>query len=272
MELIRIGTKSVLFIIVTTGVVIVQPLLLLVHKGKHAYFIPRLWQRAVRKIFGIKVEITGHPYTDDQTIYISNHLSYLDIPVIGSTLKASFVAKEDLAGWPVFGFLSKLQQTAFISRARKDAKKEKHALDNMLNEGKSLILFPEGTSSDGSTVLPFKSSLFSIALKNDSDRDITIQPITLKIIQVNGENADKQHVRDLYSWHGDMTLSPHLLSFMKCRGATISMTFHQTYKASDFDCRKALSKECYGRVCSPLTKEMAKEVIENTEDRLPKTA
>ncbi len=245
--------KFLFFILLCLVVVPTQLVVLLLHKGNGAYIMPWLWQKAVCKIFRINIQITGTPYTDTQTIYIGNHISYLDIPAVGSILRASFVAKKDVASWPVFGFLSKLQQTAFISRSREDAKKEKHALDTMLDEGKSLIIFPEGTSTDGCEVLPFKSSLFSIAYKEGLE-DIRIQPITINMTRVDKREIKTQDDRDIYSWHLNMDtpLEKHLWRFALSRGATISLNFHDVLKASDLKDRKTLAKACYNAVSNGL--------------------
>jgi len=246
--------KILLFAVITFAVIPLQLLVLVINKGSFSYIIPWLWQKAVCKIFGIKVKVLGKPYTASQTIYLSNHISYLDIPVIGGIIRGSFVAKKDVASWPVFGFLSKLQQTAFISRDRKDAKEGRNALDTMLKDGKSLIIFPEGTSTDGREVLPFKSSLFSIAYR-DGLGDITLQPITLRIVQVNKRNLINQKDRDLYSWHVNMDtpLEKHLWRFALSKGAIISLTFHSIIKANEINDRKTLAKLCHNTVSNGLS-------------------
>jgi 1-acyl-sn-glycerol-3-phosphate acyltransferase len=237
-----------LFIIWTIIIAIPQIILLLFTKGPAAYVLPYIWENGFCKIFGIKVEIKGTPYLESQTIYISNHISYLDIPAIASILKASFVAKSDVEKWPILGFLSKLQQTAFISRRSSQVKKGKYDLSNMLKEGKSLIIFPEGTSSDGQEVLPFKSSLFSIALEHETANELYIQPMTIRLLEANGKDATTQELRDLYAWHGDMTLAPHLWAFLKSSGAKVSITFHEPIIANQYQSRKDLAQLCFKEV------------------------
>ncbi|MEZ5813806.1 MAG: lysophospholipid acyltransferase family protein [Alphaproteobacteria bacterium] len=233
-----------------------QLLLITFYKGRYAYILPHLWHKGVCAIFRIRVQKTGKIYTNSQVLYMSNHLSYLDIPAIASVLCfGSFVAKKDVASWPVFGFLSTLQQTAFISRSRGDAKKEASALDTMLENGKNLIIFPEGTSTDGQSVLDFKSSLFAIALREDL-ADIMIQPVTVKLLSVNGHPPETQEDRDLYAWHRDMDgsieLHHHLWSFAKSSGAALSITFHETIPAKNFPDRKTLAKACHEAVSNGL--------------------
>lgn len=224
-----------------------QSLVLLLHKGPCSYVLPRLWHRACCAIFGLKFKVIGTPYSDGQVIYAGNHVSYLDISVIGSVLKASFIAKNDLAKWPLFGFLATLQQAAFIERSRQAAGKEKSALETYLAEGKNLILFPEGTSSDGTAILPFKSSFFSLAFSPAARPGIVVQPMTLRL-----ENAATREDRDLYAWYGDMTLEPHLWAFARSRGATVSLIFHPPLRVSDFRDRKELARACEAAVSAGL--------------------
>jgi 1-acyl-sn-glycerol-3-phosphate acyltransferase len=249
MSLALVIVKAVLFFVWCGIMVPLQIILMMFHRGHGAYILPHIWQKGVCRIFGLKVIVEGQPQHDKQTVFVCNHVSYLDIPVLGSVLKASFIAKREVAGWPVFGFLSRMQQTAFISRSRNDAKREKNALSNMLDEGKSLILFAEGTSTDGKTVAPFKSSLFSMTL-DDNRHELLIQPVTLRVEQVNGQSADNQGARDMYAWYGDMTMPPHLKAFTGSRGAVIRVIFHAPLDPKHFSDRKALADQCYEAVLS----------------------
>lgn len=235
--------KLIAFIIWTTLMVTGQLFVRLITTGKVSYALPYLWHKGVCSIFKIKVITTGTISKSPSTLYISNHISWLDIPVIGSQINgASFVAKRDVESWPVFGFLSKLQQTAFIDRSRNAALKEKNSLKNRIETGHNLILFPEGTSSKGVEVLPFKSSLFEILR---SDTEINIQPFCISIQKIGDKNATTQILRDIYAWYGDMTLPPHLWEFAKSKGATISLYFHEPLVVdSDFD-RKTISKQSH---------------------------
>lgn len=245
-------TKAFLFFTWCAVLVPPQALIMAVHRGRFSYLFPQLWHKGTCALFGLTVIVDGTPVTDRQTLFIANHVSYLDIPVMGSILQASFIAKKEVAGWPVFGFLSKLQQTAFISRSRADAQKEKNALSNMLDEGKSLILFPEGTSTDGRDVAPFKSSLFSMTL-DDGRHDLVVQPFTLRIEQVDQRNPADQTVRDVFAWYGDMTMPPHLRGFTLSKGAVLRLVFHPPVNPRDYEDRKALADACWKAVHSGLT-------------------
>lgn len=246
--------KLILFFLWTLLIVPAQMIVMLFRGSKPAYTIPRLWHKGVCRILGLRVIIEGAPCTDHQVIFLCNHLSYLDIPVIGSVLKASFIAKSEVGKWPVFGFLSKLQQTAFVSRSRDTVEHEKGNLDKMLKDGRSLIIFPEGTSTDGRTVIPFKSSLLTIAYSDES-RDIWIQPMTLTIVSINGRDPSDQTVRDLYAWHGEMELMPHMSLMGRVKNMVIRMTFHEPIQAKAMPDRKLLATAAREAVLQGLEKQ-----------------
>ena len=254
MKTVSVLLKFIAFLGLCLIIVPPQWLIVTLHKGRFSYILPQLWHKGACAIFGIKIERVGVPYTDSQVLYISNHVSYLDIPVLGSIIQqTSFVSKNDVANWPVWGFLSKLQQTAFISRSRKDTKKEAHSLDAMLEAKKNLVIFPEGTSTNGLEVKDFKSSLFSLALK-DGLEDIVIQPITIRILTTDGKPPQKEDERNIYAWplELDISLDRHLMGIASTSGAHIEVTFHDIIAAKDFDDRKTLAKTCHDAVCSGL--------------------
>lgn len=226
-----------------------QWLVLKFTRGPGSLIIPLYWHKVVCALFGIRVEIEGTPVRDRQVILVSNHLSYLDIETFSQVTPWSFVAKAEVARWPLFGTLARLQQSAFTSRSRTDAMKDRDSLSAMLAAGKNLILFAEGTSSDGGRVLPFKSSLLGAALeaaKASPDRPPPlIQPVTVAILAVDGRPAGDQAVRDLYAWHGDMTMLPHLWAFVKTRGARLRMIFHAPIDPAVLPDRKRLALACH---------------------------
>jgi 1-acyl-sn-glycerol-3-phosphate acyltransferase len=231
-----------------------QSLVLFITKGPASYYLPQLWHRALCFFFGIRWEIEGEPCTDRQVLYMSNHLSYLDIPMIASILRASFVAKSEVEGWALFGYLSTLQQTAFIQRKRSAIAREKKALQDRINEGESLIIFPEGTSTSGLEVLPFKSSLFALALGEDKP-DLYIQPITIQLLEIDGHPPRSKEEQDLYAWPRDVDidLHVHLWRFALTSGAKLRLTFHSPLRARDFADRKVLAKTCHDNVSKGLS-------------------
>jgi lyso-ornithine lipid O-acyltransferase len=255
---IRAAFKFIMFALLCVYVTVTQTIILSFYRGPASYLIPQSWQNAVRKVFGIKVIVEGKPERKRQTMYVSNHLSYLDIPVVGSFVRGSFVARGDLSRWPLFGYLAKMQQTIFISRERQDAAAGKDMIEKILSEGKNLIIFAEGTSSAGENVLPFKSSLFSLAMENPTGKPLLVQPVTISLLSVDGRPATDVAVRDLYAWHRDMTLPPHITQFARLKGATLKLTFHPPRDAADYRDRKTLCHDCYNDVQNGLELPRAK--------------
>lgn len=253
---LKVWTRMVLFSLHCVWIVLTQWPLLRFYRGPKSFILPRIWQGAAAKIFGIKVRVHGTPYEGKQTIYVSNHISYIDIPTLGGVVKGVFVARGDLAGWPIFGFLATMQQTAFISRDKKNARAEKENLERLIREGKNLILFAEGTSTNGTAVVPFKSSLFSLAFNDDgSPRDLVIQPVTISLASVNGLPVEPGPgpLRDTYTWHGDMTLGPHIMQLAAANGAVVDITLHKPRSPADYNGdRKALAADCYNDVAGAM--------------------
>ena len=227
-----------------------QWVLLRLHRGPHARLLPRAFHRAACRIFGLRVQASGAP-SQGRTVFAANHLSHLDVMVLGSLLDASFVAKDEIDGWPVLGWLTRLQQTVFVSRDPRAARAVTAALREALASGRSLVLFPEGTSSDGRDVLPFKSSAF-VLFGEPGMQDVCLQPVTVELLAVAGRDSGEGFDRDLYAYHGDASLGPHLLRFLGSRGARVGVRFHPPIEVpKDFD-RKALAQLVRERVVSGL--------------------
>lgn len=243
---IRGASRLCLFAV--TSIILIPPqiLVLLCHKGNYAYILPNFWHKALCLIFSIKIKISGEPEKAGPLVYIGNHLSYLDIIVLGAVLKGSFISKKEVAPFTEFGLLQGLQQTAFVMRRKSSLLSESDSLEDFLKKKKNLILFPEGTSTEGSGVLPFKSSLFSIFL-NAAAQNIRLQPFTIKLATVSGMPADNEEAREIYAWHinQDIALLPHLWRFAKGSGAAINLIFHKPLPAADFDDRKQLARHCH---------------------------
>ncbi len=128
----------------------------------------------------------GDASTARPTLFVANHQSYLDIPILGSVIEGSFVAKAEIADWPYFGALAKLQRSIFIDRRPGSTGKQRDALLRRLEEGDNLIIFPEATSSDGLHVLPFKSALLSVAELHPRGEPLAVQPVTVAYIRLDG--------------------------------------------------------------------------------------
>lgn len=236
----------------------IQYLLLIFVKGKSSYIVPTIWHTLIAKSLGLKFNLIGQPAHNQQVFFVGNHLSHFDIFILGSLLKASFVAKEEIAKWPLIGFLSRLQQTAFISRSSGQASQASNSIRSMIDQGKSIILFPEGTSTRGETVLDFKSSLFSLPLEYAS-KGLKIQPFTFRLLTVDGKPADTQYLQDLYAWDRDnpIDIGSHIWNFAQTKGAQVDIIFHPVITIDPAEDRKILARRVQEIVAAPLEQNPA---------------
>lgn len=218
-----------------------QCMVLLFTRGRGASLLPRWFHKIVCLLFHIRVEVKGTPIKDRPVIFVSNHISYLDIEAIGSVMRTSFIAKNDVADWPLFGLLAKLQQTLFISRDPRRAQAERARFVKALERPVPLVLFAEGTSSNGGSILPFKSSLFDIFLDKNIRHQPLIQPLTLSLLAVDDRPATTPAIRDHYAYYGETVLLPHLWRFAGLKGARLRLTFHEPLDPAAFEDRKALA-------------------------------
>jgi 1-acyl-sn-glycerol-3-phosphate acyltransferase len=187
--------------------------------------LPRFYHRGCCRILGIDVHHQGEPSRDHPVLFVSNHASYLDIAILGSLISGSFVAKAEIADWPFFGLLAKLQRTVFIDRRGSKAALHRDEIGARLEAGDDLILFPEGTSSDGNRVLPFKSALFSVAERRVQGRPIVVQPVSLAYTHIDGLPIGREW-RPFFAWYGGMDLGAHIRHVIALGRLTIQVTFH----------------------------------------------
>lgn len=217
-----------------------QSLVLLFSRGPGSYRLPQLWHRCACSVLGIEVEVVGQVSDQCQAVFVGNHLSYLDIPVVGSFIRAAFTAKSDMRDWPLLGFLAGLQQTVFISRAPRHASVAADSLSRAMRGGNSLIVFAEGTTSIGDSVGPFKSSLFSI-LTGEGQASVLIQPFTLQLLEIDGRPARDVEDKDVYAYYREMQLASHLWAFMRVAGARVRLVFHEPICSTPDMSRKTLA-------------------------------
>ncbi|SNB54587.1 lyso-ornithine lipid acyltransferase [Arboricoccus pini] len=187
--------------------------------------IRRGWSASTLWILGIRLRRSGRPYTGLPTLYVANHLSYIDIPCIATCLDAPFIAKSEVAGWPLFGMLAKLTDTLFVRRHWREARRQRDQIADRLEAGHDLVLFGEGTSSDGLSVLPIKTSLLSVAEVGVVGRTIAIQPITLCFRRFRDGRPIVGRDADYYAWWGDATLVAHLWRLLKLPGMEAEIVF-----------------------------------------------
>ena len=202
------------------------------------------------RILGIRVSSYGEMSLARPTLYLSNHVSYIDIFVLGQ-LPAYFIAKSEVASWPVFGKLASFQNTLFIERKAGRAKQQLEILQSHLESNHSLTLFPEGTSTDGIHVEPFKSSLLEAA-NLPSGKRVAIQPITVAYTHYDGELITSQEIRDHYAWYAKMPFLSHFLGLMPRKKVDAKIHFHPVCYLDEFDTRKECANYCQSVVANQL--------------------
>ncbi len=205
--------------------------------------IPMTFHRVCCRIVGIRVVVEGEMSRARPTLFACNHTSYLDIMVLGSVIRGSFVAKAEVRRWPLFGFLARLQRTVFVVRDRRHAASQRDEILKRLEAGDNLILFPEGTSNDGNHVLPFKSALFAAATGTVGGRPVTVQPVSIAYTRLDGMPMGRS-LRPFYAWYGDMDMATHLWQFAGLGQTTVVVRFHPAVTVAELGSRKALARYC----------------------------
>ncbi|GAA6138588.1 lysophospholipid acyltransferase family protein [Arenicella sp. 4NH20-0111] len=212
--------------------------------------LPHVFHAGVCKILGIQVSCSGSMSERRPTLYLSNHVSYVDIFVLGQ-LPAYFIAKAEVASWPVLGTLAQFQNTLFIERKAGRAKQQLKVLQNHLEQSNSLTLFPEGTSTNGTHVEPFKSTLLESANLPDGPR-VAIQPVTVAYTHYDGELIVDQQTRDHYAWYARMPFLPHFLGLMPRKKVSAKIHFHPVCYLDEFETRKECAQHCQKLVADRL--------------------
>jgi 1-acyl-sn-glycerol-3-phosphate acyltransferase len=212
--------------------------------------LPRFYHRGCCRILGLRVRRIGRPTKSRPVLFAANHISYLDITVFGSLIAGSFIAKNEVAGWPLFGWLARLQRSVFIDRRVRSTAHQRDTIAGRLAAKEALILFPEGTSGDGNRVLAFKSALFSAA-DQSATGPVTVQPVSIAYTRLDGMPIGRR-LRPLFAWYGAMTIAPHLWTLVGLGTIEIVVEFHPSTTLADCGSRKALARYCQERVAGGL--------------------
>lgn len=188
--------------------------------------IPQLFHRIVLRLIGVRVRVKGTPAERRPLLFLANHVSWLDICVIGSLMPLVFVAKSEVSGWPLIGLLARFQRTVFVDRQRRHATGAvNREIAERLKGGDPVVLFAEGTSSDGNRVLPFRTALVGAVREAVGERDaVAVQPLAVAYVRIQGVPGGRRH-RPLVAWYGDMDLAPHLLEVVRQGAVDVEVTF-----------------------------------------------
>ena len=204
--------------------------------------VARLWQRFVCFLMGIRVTVTGAPAGARPLLLLANHASWLDIPVLASVAPVSFIAKSDVAAWPVIGFLARAQRTIFVDRKRRHTTgTTADEVAGRLSKGDIIVLFAEGTSGDGNKVLPFRSALVGAAQRALAEGGAAnVQPVAIAYQRMHGLPLGRQH-RPLVAWRGGSKLAPHARRIMSEGGVDVHVVFGPAQRLTPNDDRKAVT-------------------------------
>lgn len=206
--------------------------------------IPVLYHRFLLACLGVRVHVEGEPATGRPLLILSNHSSWLDIPVLGAQMPLFFVAKSEVESWPLVGLLARFQRTVFVNRQRRhETGTVNREIADRLKEGDPVVLFAEGTSSDGNRVLPFRTALVGAVRDAFENVDeVTVQPLSIAYVRLQGLPMGRVH-RPKAAWFGDMELAPHLLEVLRHGAIDVVMTFGPPLTIDADHDRKSVTRE-----------------------------
>lgn len=208
---------------------------------------PYWYHRQVCRLLGVRLHIDGAVAPGKPVLLVSNHTSWLDIPVLSAVAPVSFVAKREVGTWPFVSSLARLQRTVFVDRDRKSAAGQSaNEIAERLGQGDTVVLFAEGTSSDGNRVLPFLTSLFAAAKPPPGSivlppPDAVVQTLSIVYTRLHGVPlgfADRPGV----SWYGDMEMTTHAWALLQAGPLDVSICIGLPIPLADFADRKALAR------------------------------
>lgn len=209
-----------------------------------ARVLPMHYHRLVRRILDVRVEVVGAAPGQGPLLIASNHVSWLDIVVLSSVAPLSFIAKKEVGSWPFFGSLARLQRTIFVDRNRRHATGgSRDELRQRLEAGDIMVLFAEGTSGDGRSVLPFKSSFFGVA----EVPEVLVQPVTLAY-RGHRNLPMTRRLLPAFAWYGDMDLTPHLLGALRAGPIEVVVICHPPLSLGGELNRKGLARHAEEQV------------------------
>jgi 1-acyl-sn-glycerol-3-phosphate acyltransferase len=251
LRIFRLG----LYFALTLPLMPVQAVLVLA-KSPLAHRLARRYHRWTSRLMGFRVTVKGERSRQHPTLYVSNHMSYVDIEILGGLIDGCFVAKSDVAHWPLFGWLAKLQQCVFVDRQVRSTAEQRDAIRRRLDAGDNLILFPEATSGDGTRLLPFKSALLSVADYAGAQGPLLVQPVSIVYLRLDGIPLGRSY-RPFFAWYGDMSLAPHLWEMMGLGTVDVEVVFHPPVTLAELGARKALTEHCYRTIAASVASALA---------------
>ncbi|HVT55741.1 MAG TPA: lysophospholipid acyltransferase family protein, partial [Xanthobacteraceae bacterium] len=188
--------------------------------------IPMYYHRICLKLFGVRIEVRGAPTSERPLLFIANHSSWLDHLILSATTPVVFIAKKEIASWPVFGLLAKLQRSIFVDRARRqETGAVNKEISTRLTSGDPVVLYGEGTTGDGNRILPFRSALLgAMSMTVGPGETGYLQPVSIAYTKLQGLPMGRQH-RPVAAWFGDTSIAKHIGRVLKLGGIDAVVTF-----------------------------------------------
>ncbi|MFC0244776.1 lysophospholipid acyltransferase family protein [Falsochrobactrum ovis] len=248
--LIRTSLVLAAFVVLSLSLIPVQYVFLRLKNGWKTA-LPVFFHRIVARLFGFRIHIHGEMQTDRPLLLVSNHISWSDIVVLSAVGPVSFIAKSEVKNWPIFGMFAVLQRTVFVERERRGkTAKQASEIARRLAGGDVMVLFPEGTTSDGNRVLPFKTALFGAAhaaIRETDVDEVIVQPVAIAYIRLHGM-AMGRYYRPIVSWPGDVELLPHLKGILREGAIDVEVRFGEPIRVTAETNRKTLAQISEKRV------------------------
>lgn len=224
-----------------------------------SWYLPRWWHRVARRMLGLRIHVHGALDSRRPLLLASNHSSWKDIIVLAAVADVVFIAKSEVKTWPVFGWLARWQRSVFIERERRrETGTQVTEVARRLADGEIVVLFAEGTTSDGNRLMEFKSSLFgaaATALDASPTGSVAIQPVAIAYTHSHGLPLGR-YARPLAAWPGDTTLTPHLIGVLKEGAIDVQVCFGEAVIYDRDSNRKRVTKEVESRVLRLLQEQL----------------
>jgi 1-acyl-sn-glycerol-3-phosphate acyltransferase len=234
------------FFFATLPLMIALQCLLGAVKSKHWGPASVAYYRLLARLLRIRIIISGKPVTGQPVLIVSNHVSWVDIVVLAAIAPMVFVAKREVASWPLIGWAARVQKVVFVDRVRRQQTSESvNAIAQRLASGHAVVLFAEGTSGDGNRVLPFRSALIGAveAACNEAKLgEVLLQPMSICYTAQNGLPMARTD-QPLVAWYGDLDFFPHFANFIKRGAVDVTVSFGEPVMAAAGADRKALTQE-----------------------------
>lgn len=243
------------FVVIILGVItaVLAPVqwLALKFNSRLSHKIPMLWHKIATRLVGVKIRVTGNVPKTRPMMIVSNHISWIDIPVLGSITELCFIAKSEVNEMPGANFLSRLQRTIYVVRDQKrKAGQQAEEITQRMLDGDAIVLFGEGTTHDGNRIGTFKSALLGaaqFALKHDSVENVLIQPVSIAYTKLHGMPMGR-YSRAKAAWYGDMTLGSHAVNIMMQSAWDVEVIFGDPVVFDENSNRRHVTMEIQSQV------------------------